>query len=483
MNKLIKKYKSLSEQTKAVFWFTGCNFLQKGISFVTVPIFTRLMSTDEYGLYTLYSSWYQILIIFSSLYLFNGVFENGMSKFDDDRDRFTAAMMGLSCTTTMMFFAIYLFSNQIWQEALGLPSAYILLMFAEMAVSPAIYFWSGRQRFEYRYKRLVLITIMKSLANPILGLLLVYNSPDKAFSRVLSIVLVEIVFDFTLMIYQFARGKIYFEKKYWNYAITLAIPMIPHYLAGMILNQGDRIVIDYVEGKTAVALYGVAYSIGMLAQIFVNAIHSAMTPWVYKCIKNKEINALHRKYKEILLVVAVIIVGLVIVSPELVYLFGSEKYRTAVYVIPPIAASVYFIFLYGIYSFPEFYYEKTKFLMIASLGAAVLNVALNYLFVPRFGFVAAGYTTLLCYILYSTGHFVVGTKILRKHDGNSKITMLDSKSTVLISSAVVMVCLAGSVVVSKPVIRYSIVLLLVILAIRFRKKLISMIAKGTRSEK
>ena len=70
---ITSKYRSLSVQAKAALWFTICSFLQKGISFITVPIFTRLMSTEEYGTYTVYLSWLQILTILTSLYLFNGV--------------------------------------------------------------------------------------------------------------------------------------------------------------------------------------------------------------------------------------------------------------------------------------------------------------------------------------------------------------------------------------------------------------------------
>ena len=58
---------------------------------------------------------------------------------------------------------------------------------------------------------------------------------------------------------------------------------------------------------------------------------------------------------------------LMLVSPEAIYLFGSSKYADAVYVIPPVAASVYFIFLYSLLSFPQFYFERTAFLMQASL--------------------------------------------------------------------------------------------------------------------
>ena len=82
---ITSKYRSLSVQAKAALWFTICSFLQKGISFITVPIFTRLMSTEEYGTYTVYLSWLQILTIMTSLYLFNGVYDNAMAKYEKQR--------------------------------------------------------------------------------------------------------------------------------------------------------------------------------------------------------------------------------------------------------------------------------------------------------------------------------------------------------------------------------------------------------------
>ena len=90
---ITSKYRSLSVQAKAALWFTICSFLQKGISFITVPIFTRLMSTEEYGTYTVYLSWLQILTIMTSLYLFNGVYDNAMAKYEKQRDEYTSCLL------------------------------------------------------------------------------------------------------------------------------------------------------------------------------------------------------------------------------------------------------------------------------------------------------------------------------------------------------------------------------------------------------
>lgn len=471
LNKIMKKYNELSVQTKAAFWFTGCSFLQKGISFITVPIFTRMMSTEEYGVYTLYTSWYQILLIFTSLYLFNGVYDNAMSKFSDDRDAFTSSIQGLSITVSLIVFAVYLISNRYWQNILGLSNKYIFLMFAEMIVAPALYFWSGRQRFEYQYKRLVIITLLKSIVNPILGLLFVYQSSDKAFGRVVSIVVVELAFDATIMVYQFAKGKKIFIKKYWKYGFTLAIPLIPHYLAGMILNQGDRIVIDRLVGKSAVAMYGVAYSIGMLVQIFTNAINSAITPWEYGCLKEKNIAEMQSRINFLLVFVGMLVCGLVFVGPEMVLIFGSAKYTGAIAVIPPVAASAYFIFLYSVLSFPEFYYEKTQFLAFASFGAAILNVILNFIFIKKYGFVAAGYTTLICYIIYSIGHYIVGKRILSQNIHGA--SMVNEQFTLIISIGVIVVCIVGNFLIPYRLVRYVMIGIIFMIFILNRERVVS----------
>lgn len=54
----------------------------------------------------------------------------------------------------------------------------------------------------------------------------------------------------------------------------------------------------------------------------------------------------------------------------------------------------------------EFFFDKNKFVMFASIVASVLNVALNYLFIGPFGYVAAAYTTLLCYAFMAAAHYI-----------------------------------------------------------------------------
>ena len=76
--KVAERYREMPVQIKASFWFLLCSFLQKGISVITTPIFTRLLSTAEYGQYNVFNSWLSIATIFITLNLSYGVYTQGL---------------------------------------------------------------------------------------------------------------------------------------------------------------------------------------------------------------------------------------------------------------------------------------------------------------------------------------------------------------------------------------------------------------------
>ena len=96
---------------------------------------------------------------------------------------------------------------------------------------------------------------------------------------------------------------------------------------------------------------------------------------------------------------------IIIVAPELVGIFAPIQYYEAIWVIPPIAMSSVFNYSYGLFADFEFYYDKPYLATVASSCAAVLNVLLNYIFIRKFGYIAAAYTTLVSYIFLAVLHY------------------------------------------------------------------------------
>lgn len=458
LNKISKKNISIPLPVKASIWFAVCSFMQKGISMITMPIFTRLLTTEQYGVYTVYQSWYNVISIFATLNLSAGVFYNGMVKYEHDRDRYTSTMQGLSTVVTVCLFAVYFVSHSFWNELLGLSSLLVIAMFIELLFVPAYQLWAARQRFDYAYRRLIAVTTIIMVMSPLVGVIAVLSTDYKAEARVLSYVGVQICVGLVLYIYNMFRGKKLYVKEYWKFALAFNIPLIPHYLSMSILGQGDRIMISRMVGTSEAAIYGVAYNISQLMILVTTAISNSFNPYSYKALKAEKYDNIKRNANLLLLLVAVAVVIMACFGPELIRIFASEEYYDARWVIPPVALSVYFIFLYPLFSNVEFYFEKNKFVMVASTVGAVLNLILNYIAIPIFGYIAAGYTTLICYILFVVAHYICHIKVLdQKVPG---VRVYDIRYITMLSVGLVVFVLSIVFFYDLTIVRYGIILLI-----------------------
>lgn len=469
MNNIVKKYKKLPTSIKATFWFVIASFLQKGISFITVPIFTRLLTAEQYGQVSIYQSWLSIIIIFATLSLWGGVFNNGMLKFEDDRDKFISSIQGLSTIVTILFFIVYLIFHDFFNSVIGFSTPLILVMFAQLLVIPALNYWMAKQRFDYKYKKLVLITILMSIITPLLGVLAVFSTEDKGIARILSAALVQICVGIIFYIFNMAKGKVFFHKKYWKFALGFNLPLVPHYLSGIILNQSDKIMIDKFSGTDKAGIYSLAYSVAMLLTILITSINNSFIPWTYKRIKERKYSDVGDISKFILLIIGVTILFLVALAPEVVKILAPDEYSEAIWVIPPIAVSVYFIFLYTLFANIEFYFEETNFIMIASIIGAALNIILNFLFIPVFGYFAAGFTTLFCYIIFSFAHYYFMKKVCKKYINGESIYNI--RFIILLSSGLILSSMLLMIIYNYAIIRYLLICFTGIVLIILRKSI------------
>lgn len=464
------KYQNLPVEVKSTLWFVICNVLQRGISLISTPIFTRLLTTEQYGVYSVYQSWYSIIAVFATLNLYCGVFNNGLTKYPEDRSGFTSAMQGLSTTVTLVLAVVYLLGMRFWNKMFQLDTIFILLIFIELLFVPAFQFWSVGKRYEYKYHGLVAITLFISIASPIVGIISVLCTKYKAEARVFSYVLIQVVVGIVLYIHNMRKGKVFYSKKYWNFALAFNLPLIPHYLSQIVLQQADRVMINSMVGTGAAAIYSVAYTLSTLMIIVTTAIDNSFVPFIYQHLKTKNYAPIKKVINVLLVFVGVCCLGVSLFGPELISLLASQAYVDARWIIPSVSASVYFIFLYNVFGNVEFYFECTQFTMVASCIAALLNVILNYVYIEKYGYIAAGYTTLICYVVYSVAHGIVSLKILRNN--GIEHSVINYRMCVIISLAVIALSLVITFTYNFTAIRYALIIVTVVLSVRYRKKLL-----------
>lgn len=102
--RIVSKYRNLSLPVKAAIWFLVVNFFTKGISFITVPVFTRYLSTDEYGKVSVFFTYQNILINFATFEMYSGAYIRGILKYKENIELFTWSEQLLSTIITISAF-------------------------------------------------------------------------------------------------------------------------------------------------------------------------------------------------------------------------------------------------------------------------------------------------------------------------------------------------------------------------------------------
>lgn len=473
LSKLITSYRSLSVSVKATIWFFVCSVLQKGISVITTPIFTRLLDTVEYGQYTVFNSWLSIITIIVTLQLAAGVYTMGIVKFKDEESVFTSSLQGLNLVLCLIWTVIYIVFRDFWNGLFDLTTVQMLAMMVMIWATTTFTFWMTTQRNKFKYKALVVVTLLVSLAKPIVGLIFVVNAEDKVTARILGLALVELIAYSSFFFIQLRQGKTFCSLKYWKYAVLFNIPLVPHYLSSAVLSGSDRIMIQKMVGESEAGIYGLTYSISMIMMMVNESLNKTMSPWLYQRVRENDIKSMHKIVYPSLIIVAGANLILIAIAPEVVSLFAPKEYYEAIYVIPPVAMSGYVTYLYLCFAPLEFYFEKRIWTTIGTLTSAVSNIILNYLMIPIFGYVAAGYTTLICYAINSGMHYYFMKKVCReKLNGENPY---QGKMLLLITGGFMVIGFIYIPTYGNALLRYGITIVLIFAIIINRKKIVPIV--------
>ncbi len=467
----MRKYDVLPLAVRASVWYIVCNFIQKGISVITVPVFSRLLSTAEYGDLNVYNSWFTILSILVALGMANGMHMQGLVKFSDRRDAFTSALQGLTLTLVLGWALLYYPLRTFWNGLLTMSTLQMSAMLISVWTGAVFGLWANSQRVEYRYRALLVVTVICSVVKPVAEIFAVLHFEDRVGAKVMATALVELAAYGWLFVAQIRKGKVFFSGEVWKYALGFCIPLLPHYLSQTLLNQADRIMIRDLLGQEEAGIYGLAYSVSLVLSILVTALGQSLSPWLYERIKQKKEKEIGGIVYFLMLFLAALSLLLILLAPEVVAVFAPPRYADGIRCIPPVTIGIYFTFCYSVYAKFPFYYEKKAAIAAATLICALLNIITNRIFIPLFGYAAAGYTTMGCYILYSCFYYLIMRRICRKEcDGRYP---LETGKLVLIQGSLVVLGMLFSLTYELPLIRYALALGLLLLLLWKRSAILS----------
>lgn len=438
------------------------NFMQKGISFLTAPIFTRLLTTEEYGVITIYLSWVDVIGIFAMFGLYNNVYCRGILEFKEDKKNFTFSLLSLANVITLAVFAIVWITNKYVFHFLNVPDILILFMFFSFLFEPAFEFWKTDQRFAYKYKMLCFFMILVMVFAPALSVAGIFLFPgNKVAARIIGANVVTLVLGMGCYVSELCKSDRKPKVAYWKYAVLYNLPLIPYFLSSYVLSSSDRLMIGYFCGEDKAGIYGIAYTMSAVVNIVWNSINATLVPTIYQRCDDGRRSTLSRLIVPIIAGYGGVCILIMLLSPEIIRFLAPSSYGEGMYIIPVIVGGVFYMSIFSIFSNIIYYEKKPKYVMGAGVAAAVANFILNLIFIPLCGYFAAGYTTLASYLLQVVWSYIA----VKKVTGES---VYDMKKLGVIGLIVLIMSIGSPLLYSYTWIRWG--LLIVILAVIWMKR-------------
>lgn len=458
---------------KAGLWYTIGNILVKGIAFLTLPLFTILMDTEQYGIYNTFAAYVSIGAVIVSLGLPSSV-RNVRYDFPEEENQYHINSTILIAGAFCIFIIMALIFREQLVSILGLSLPIILITVINSTCTALHSYFNNILTIDYRYHQFLKLSFFYSTTSVLLSaLLIVFVFPaDAAVGRALGNMIPMALIAGYVFFRVWKQGTVRMNRTHTRYGLRFGLPLIPNDLSSLLLAQFDRIMIFRIIGEAESGLYCFAYNVAVIYQVVTTSIESAWTPWMFSRINERN----HKDIREkINIYVAALTLGtimMLLVSPEIIMLLSSNAYWESRSVVIPILFAMYFFAVASIPVGIEFYHKKTGWISACTFGTAICNILLNMFFIPRFGYHAAAYTTLASYFLYALFHMAAASKL-------EPIYMLKMPAVLLSVLCILIVSGISQVALHRPLVRWGmeggLILVLMIAAFHFRKQLMQFI--------
>ena len=291
----IEKKRTLRLPARAGIWNVISGLVARGVGVVGTPIFTRLLTPAEYGLYPLYTTWLSVLTAVVTAGLTGSAIYRGLQRYAHRKEEFVAAATGLGLSAAGLMLALGILLADGISALTGLEAPVLLMLVLEIGFGTVISLRSAQLRYEYRYKALALVNLFSALGTPALSVALVLLTPWRAEARIIGTLAATMIAAIPTLIGISRRGRLY-DRGIWRYLLRVNLPLLPHYLSSSLILRISEVVIGRTHGEAALAKYSVGISVGLALTFLSNALSQTASPWILRKVAQGE----HAKVRELL---------------------------------------------------------------------------------------------------------------------------------------------------------------------------------------
>jgi O-antigen/teichoic acid export membrane protein len=386
------------------------------INFLLLPLFTSILTTEDYGVLALLLS----IEAGAKILLRWGADAAFMRLYYDCPDLPSRQLLAstivlfLVAVNAPVLFAVWVaapwLSDALFQSAAH--AATLRAFFLNTFLLGFFFVPFHVYRIEGRSARFAALTFSRAAGQVVLRLIFIAGLDLGVFGIVAADLVLTVAIGGALLP-SFARlVRARFSMALLRDALGVGLPRVPHGMAHQATALADRwILLKYVS-IDRIGIYGIGVSIGLGLKLFLSAFEYAWAPFYLDAMKRPEAKAIYRRITTyVVALLAFLATGLAAVSDEIVALMTAPAFQDAAGVVPWIAIGVLCQGFYQLTAIGLNITKRTAFLPLATGGATAVAIGVNLLLVPEFGILGAAWTYALSYATLALLGFVLSQHV------------------------------------------------------------------------
>ena len=386
------KYKRLAINT---IIFAIASFSSKLLSFLMLPLYTNILSTEDYGVVDIVLQTCNLLIPLASVGIINAIIRFGLEKTADKKGVLTIGCITLgSGFVVLLLFAPLLYKVEVL--APYVPYMYLLIL---MSCAHGLFSQFARAIGYVKFYAVdgVLSTILTIGLNVLFLAVLDMGIEGYLLATILTDMLCAVLDFLFVQMYRYLNIK-RVARSLWVSMLAYCIPLIPNTICTWIMSISSRYILLGSFGESETGIFAVANKIPTILMIVANIFSEA---WQISAVTEEEgrdafFTRICSLYQALAFTVAS---GLILFSQLAVRILAAPDYYSAWQYIPPLVIGTTFgcisTFLASIYMINR----KSVYTLMTTAIAAVLNIALGICFVQAFGAIGVAYATAISYFV------------------------------------------------------------------------------------
>lgn len=406
------------------------------LGYLMVPLYTRVFNQAEYGIVILMFSFVAFVFVFLTYGMETAFFR--FSELVKEKHKvYNTAIISLILTTCVFLFTTFYYSSEI-AEWIRYPdhTNYIKWLILILSLDAIAVIPFASLRAENRPKRFASIKLINIGINIGLNLFfvllcplvikknsggvinefvnLIFNPEWNLISYVFISNLIASSITIILLLPEYLKMKWQFDFEIWRKMIVYALPLLLTGLAAIMNEMFGRVLLRYLLpeniAESQLGIYSASYKIAILLSLFVQAFRYAAEPFFFANAKESNAKEIYSQIMKYFVIVAAFIFLGIMLYLDVIILFIGKNFREGTAVIPILLMA--FLFLGIFYNLSIWYKltDKTIFGAYLSLIGAMITIFLNFIWIPKYGYVGSAWSTLFCYFSMAVLSYIIGRK-------------------------------------------------------------------------